>query len=292
VHRQEFLKHSASGKVKSMTLIFSDLTLARRLEMAEAQTNAQFVEARARAFPQSDAEWVEIAGGYALYDGASSPLTQTFGLGLSQPTTTAEMSMIESFFRERGAEVFHEVCPLADPSLLAMLNEHGYQPIEFTSVLYRPIQSDFNLPASRNEKIHVRLIKDDEQELWARTAAEGWSESGELSDFLLEIGQVNAKNPHMLSFLAELDGKAIATGALSIVGGVAMLAGASTIPEGRNQGAQLALLGSRLRYAAEMGCDIAMMGAQPGSASQRNAERHGFRIAYTRIKWHLRKQAS
>jgi hypothetical protein len=30
-----------------------------------------------------------------------------------------------------------------------------------------------------------------------------------------------------------------------------------------------------------------MMGAQPGSASQRNAERHGFRIAYTRIKWQL-----
>jgi hypothetical protein len=24
-----------------------------------------------------------------------------------------------------------------------------------------------------------------------------------------------------------------------------------------------------------------------GSASQRNAERHGFRIAYTRIKWSL-----
>jgi hypothetical protein len=27
------------------------------------------------------------------------------------------------------------------------------------------------------------------------------------------------------------------------------------------------------------------MGAQPGSGSQRNAERNGFRIAYTRIKW-------
>jgi hypothetical protein len=27
------------------------------------------------------------------------------------------------------------------------------------------------------------------------------------------------------------------------------------------------------------------MGAAPGSGSQRNAERHGFRIAYTRVKW-------
>ena len=28
-------------------------------------------------------------------------------------------------------------------------------------------------------------------------------------------------------------------------------------------------------------------GAEPGSASQRNAERQGFRIAYTRVKWQL-----
>jgi hypothetical protein len=68
---------------------------------------------------------------------------------------------------------------------------------------------------------------------------------------------------------------------------VALLAGASTIPAAREQGAQLALLNSRLRYAAEHGCDIGMLCAEPGSASQRNAERHGFRIAYTRIKWQL-----
>jgi GNAT superfamily N-acetyltransferase len=68
---------------------------------------------------------------------------------------------------------------------------------------------------------------------------------------------------------------------------VALLAGASTIPAARRQGAQLALLEARLRHAADEGCDLAMIGAQPGSASQRNAERHGFRIAYTRIKWSL-----
>jgi hypothetical protein len=28
-----------------------------------------------------------------------------------------------------------------------------------------------------------------------------------------------------------------------------------------------------------------MMGALPGSNSQRNAERNGFQIAYTRTKW-------
>jgi hypothetical protein len=47
-------------------------------------------------------------------------------------------------------------------------------------------------------------------------------------------------------------------------------------------------LDHRLRYGAEQGCNIAMVVAQPGSASQRNAERQGFRIAYTRIKWRLK----
>jgi hypothetical protein len=89
------------------------------------------------------------------------------------------------------------------------------------------------------------------------------------------------------SSLAELDGRAIATGGLYIRDGVALLAGASTIPDARHQGAQLALLEHRLRFAADAGCELAMMGALPGSGSQRNAERNGFRIAYTRIKWGL-----
>src|SRR5258708_30021701 len=104
---------------------------------------------------------------------------------------------------------------------------------------------------------------------------------------LLEIARVGAKRPGGSAFLAELAGQPIATGAMSIWQGVAMLAGASTVPEGRKQGAQLALLNARLSYAAEHGCDLAMMGALPGSSSQRNAERQGFRIAYTRIKWRL-----
>jgi hypothetical protein len=90
-----------------------------------------------------------------------------------------------------------------------------------------------------------------------------------------------------LCFIAELNGNAIATGALTIAGDVALLAGASTIPSARRQGAQLALLEHRLRYAATQGCNVAMMVTQLGSGSQRNAERHEFRIAYTRTKWHL-----
>jgi GNAT superfamily N-acetyltransferase len=92
--------------------------------------------------------------------------------------------------------------------------------------------------------------------------------------------------------VAEVDGQMIAAGALCIGEGVALLAGACTIPEWRKQGAQRALLENRLRYGALQGCDLAMMVAAPGSASQRNAQRQGFHIAYTRIKWRLKKPAA
>jgi len=40
---------------------FSDLTLSRRLERAEGRGNADFVEARAELFPESGAQWIEVA---------------------------------------------------------------------------------------------------------------------------------------------------------------------------------------------------------------------------------------
>lgn len=272
------------------SFIFSDLELSRRLERTEAAANAEFVEARAMLFPNSGACWMEVAGAYAMFDGVGSPLTQTFGLGVFEPVTAEVLVRIETFFHEHGSDTFHEISPMADQSLLTLLGERGYHPIELTSVMFRSIKHGPKLAVQLNEKLAVRLIgKENEadHELWAQTAVKGWSTEGAFSDSLAELFRLTAQKGIVPSFLVELNGQAIAAGALSINNGVALLAGASTIPEGRKQGAQLALLEARFRYAAEHGCDLAMMCAAPGSTSQRNAERQGFRIAYTRIKWQL-----
>lgn len=266
---------------------FADIELARRLERTEARSNADFVEARAEAFPEVGAQWIEVAGCYAMFDGVGSPLTQTFGLGVFEPISASDLDRLEEFFQSKGADVFHEVCPLADNSVFTLFRERGYQPIEFSNVLYRPINPDLRLQEPGGVK--VRVVHDAETELWAATALAGWSEFTEVADFMRDMGQVTARSK-ALSFIGELDGQPIATGALTIAGDVALLAGASTIPGARRQGAQLALLEERLRYAAAQGCTIGMMVASPGSGSQRNAERHGFRIAYTRTKWHLKHE--
>jgi len=64
------------------------------------------------------AEWIEVAGTYAMFDGPQSPVTQTFGLGMLEPPTAEDMDTLEGFFRERGAPVAHEVSPMADKSIL------------------------------------------------------------------------------------------------------------------------------------------------------------------------------
>jgi GNAT superfamily N-acetyltransferase len=267
----------------------TDLDLARRLERTEGNANAAFVETRAQLDPQTGAAWTEIAGVYAMFDGASSPLTQTFGLDLFEPADDTVLERLESFFLERDAPVIHEVCPLADPALLSRLNRRGYQPVEHSSVLVRP--TDLSLrPAS--SPIRVRLVDPEEAGLWSRVASQGWgSESTEVADFIEQFGQVTVRSRGIFSFLAELDGQPIATASLCVGEGVALLAGASTIPAGRRQGAQRALLEARLQFAAELGIGLAMMVANPGSESQRNAERQGFRVVYTRLKWQLNRQS-
>jgi GNAT superfamily N-acetyltransferase len=262
--------------------MFADLELAQRLESTEGAAGAAFVAARG-----GDAASTRIAGSYSMFDAVDSPLTQTFGLGLFEPATGSVLTQLEEFFQHRGAPVVHEVCPLAGVPLIRTLIGRGYLPIELSSVLFLDL-TQHRLDPNLNPALSIRIARHEDSDDYTRAAAAGWSEAGtELAGAIADLGRVMFAAAGYVGFLVEKDGKTIATAGLVIHDGVALLAGASTIPEDRGQGAQRAVLSSRLQYAANSGCNLAMMVAEPGSASQRNAERHGFRIAYTRTKWRL-----
>ncbi len=271
-------------------MIYADLELARRLERTEALAGASFVEARRRVSPEKAAEWIEAAGTYAMFDGPASPVTQTFGLGLFAETAAVDLDRLESFFHERGAPVCHEVSPLAGIPVADMLAQRGYRPIEFTSVMYQPLSSGTVSPSPPNPRLRTRLIVQGEEELWSQISARGWAGQSAPAESLLEFSRVVASTNASLAFFAHLDGEPIATGMLLCPERVALFAGAATIPEARNQGAQRALLEIRMNTAVARGCDLGMICAESGSVSQRNAERQGFRIAYTRTKWLLQKR--
>ncbi|MBI1897489.1 MAG: GNAT family N-acetyltransferase [Acidobacteria bacterium] len=255
------------------------------MERSEGCACVRFAEARRRLFPASGAEWMECGGAYAVFDGPDSPATQSFGLGIFTALSAATLDAIERFFLDRGAPVLHEVSPLAGVAALDLLCSRNYKPIEISSVLYRVLEK----PAAEYPgHITVRVAGPEEAHLWTDISTRGWAhEHPELMDLLQQLGAIAVAQEQSLCFLGEVDGQAGAAGALCLHDGVALCSGSTTIPELRRRGLQSALLNARMRYAFDHGCDIAMMVAQAGSDSQRNAERNGFRIAYTRAKWRL-----
>jgi len=259
--------------------MFSNRELAQRLERTEGSACVEFARAH------GGAEWMECDGVHAVFDGLDSPITQSFGLGLSDAFTAESLDAIENFFFERGSAAVHEVSPLAGLPTLELLWARRYRPVEISSVLYRSVHA---VEAQTAADIQVRVANAADQELWTSVSAMGWGhEHPELLAFIRSTMGVCFTRDGSVSFLAEIDGRPGAAAGLCIHEGAALFAGAATIPELRRRGMQRALLQERLRYASEQGCQIAMIAAEAGSNSQRNAEREGFRIAYTRMKWRL-----
>jgi GNAT superfamily N-acetyltransferase len=268
---------------------FADLTLARRLETTDALAGVEFARSWARFNEFTGEAFLPIAGGHAGFGGVDSPLTQAFGLGLNGPVTEAEMAALEDFYRGHKSAVNIETCPLADPSLLKLLNERGYRPIEYSNVLVRELAGlDSQArpdPQNPTTNVRVRRPREDEAESYSLVVMKSFFENTEIAPEFLNIFRSCFFAAGAFFFLAEIDGVPAGGGMMSINQGVASLGGAGTLPEFRNRGVQRALLLARIALAAESGCDLAMVATNPGSGSQRNVERLGFRVVYTRTKF-------
>jgi hypothetical protein len=227
---------------------FVDTRLAHRLESTDAYAGVAYARAHARLHPEVGSTSIEVAGGAAIFAGVDSPITQAFALGLSGPVEEDEVDRLEDFFRSRGAPVNVELCPYADPTIIEIFRERGYGVIEYSNVHARELQPDEKF-SSYTGRLRVRKIV-----------------------------------PTNACFLAEIDGVAAGGGLVTIHDGVATLAGTSTLPEFRGQGAQTAIIQARLAYAASQGCEMAMVTTMPGTISQRNVQRQGFQVVYSRSK--------
>ena len=267
-------------------MLFADLALAGRLESTDAIAGIEFARAWARLNSFTDEVFLPVAGGHAAFGGVDSPLTQAFGVGLTGPVTEADMTAMEEFYQSHGSPVNIETCPLADPSLLNLLNERGYRPIEYSNVLVREIsREDLQSWPDPTSSITVRKPAIEEAAHYSEVVMKCFFENGEVSPQLLDIFISCFQAAGTFFFMAEVDGVPAGGGMMSIHYGVASLGGAGTLPEFRNRGVQKALLLERLATAADQGCDLAMVATAPGSGSQRNVERLGFRPVYTRTKF-------
>ena len=254
-------------------MIHADLELARRLESAEAAIARGCIEGR------PDTAILEAAGGLAVFAGAESPVTQAIGIGLHGRVSQAEIDRLDAFFRSRGAPVSIDLCPLADIFLRGQLASRGYRPAEFNNVMVRRLPGDEFLPSAR-----ARMIAPEESELWCRTVGQGFFEQSELSEEEMEVGRAIYSTAGAHCYLAfDESGTACAGGAMMVHQGLALLLSDSTVGHWRRRGFHRDLILARLRDAVAQSCDLAAASVSPGYASQRNYERAGFQVAYTKV---------
>jgi hypothetical protein len=267
--------------------LFLDLDLARRIEMAESHAAVDTVQALERVRPESGAAAESIAGGFAIYAGANSPVTQAVGMGLNGAVSEEEFNRLETFYRIRNEPVRVETCPLADASLFEHFGKHSYRVTEFANVMALPLKNRAaaeTWPATARG-VTIERTGRDQMDLWALTVSQGFSENAAVPQELLDVMKMFAEGPRAECYLARVDGKVAGGGTLALRDGVAGLFGASTLIEFRKRGVQTALLHARLTRALDAGCDLAVCLARPGSTSQRNIVRSGFQVLYTRVKF-------
>jgi len=253
-------------------MIFADGALARRLEAAES-ANARGCSAG------PGAAFLDIAGGCAIFVGADSPLTQVVGVGLNGAVSELDIEAMETFFRTRGARVTIDLCPLADPGFLQALVDRGYRPTEFNNVLAKRLTGgEIGLTP------RVRRAVNGEQDLWSHTVGSGFFEQQDLTTGEMDVGRAIYAMPGALCYLAATEGGQLAGGAaLAMYDGLAILFADSTIPQFRRAGLHRELIAARLHESMARGCDLATATTLPGGGSQRNYERMGFEVVYTKV---------
>ena len=254
-------------------MIFADAALARRLESAEAANS------RGCTAIHPEAAVLEVAGGYAVFAGAGSPLTNAVGIGLNGRVSETELGALETFFRSRGARVAIDFCPLADPGLLESLGRRGYRATEFSNVLVKRLAGVEIAFTPR-----VRRALPDEADLWSYTVGRGFFEQPDVTTEEMDVGRAIFALPGSMCYLASVEtGEPAGGAAAAIHSGLATLFADSTIMGFRRLGLHRELIAARINEAIAQGCDLATASTQPGTASQRNYERMGFEVVYTKV---------
>lgn len=273
--------------------LFCDVDLAARVERAEARLMADVVDAAGRG-PAAQglgdgfaiAVAIAIAGGFATFVEPGSPYNKVAGLGFAGVPSGSELDAVEAAFADRDAPVQIELAHLADPAVLDVLVGRGYRLISFENVLGRDLSAV--PPASPGIEVRRSLADDLDQWLAVVTEAamhpddEGLPMEDFPRDVLERAERHGAGAAGVRRYTALRDGQPAGGASWRPAGDVAQLTGAGTLPAHRRHGVQSTLLAVRLAEAVAVGCDLAVVTTQPGSRSQRNAQRQGFDLLYTR----------
>jgi hypothetical protein len=122
----------------------------------------------------------------------------------------------------------------------------------------------------------------DEAERWSAVVMTAFADGSPMAPEMAEAFSVFTGATAAQPYIAEVDGEIAGGACASFNGSVAVLYCDGMLPQFRGRGGQTALIGRRVADALAAGCVLATASTLPGTGSQRNYERAGFRIAYTK----------
>jgi GNAT superfamily N-acetyltransferase len=262
---------------------FVDKALARRFEAAEEMPQVFYARAFQKSRPEIGAAEDEICGGHMIFAGVGSPIGRATGVGFNRPITAEDLDRVEQFYRSHKAPSQVDLCPLHDSCVFEMFKVRGYGIAELNNVLYRRLDPNEAFPPPPAD-CELRRGLREEAEASSAIVERAFFPDGPPEAFvglLTPLYQMEGA----LTFVASVQGKIVACGAGLVIPEhkVFALCGAGTLAEFRSRGLQTALLRARLAAAAETGSEYAVVVTQGGTTSQRNCERLGFRVAYSKV---------
>lgn len=262
---------------------FVDKAFARRLESVEEMPQVGYAREFQKTRPDLGAAEEEICGGHMVFAGLGSPIGRATGVGLDRAFTAADLDRIEQFYRECKAPSQVDLCPLHGPEVFELFKDRGYSIAELNNVLCRKLDPAEQLPPNP-EGVTIRRSPPEEAEITGAIVESAFFPDGAPEPFRGLIAPLYQMEG-ALAFVAVVDNKPVACGTGLVIPqhNVFALCGAGTLAAFRGRGLQTALLRARMSAAAQAGCEYAVVVTQGGTTSQRNAERLGFRVAYSKV---------
>lgn len=262
---------------------FVDKAFARRLESVEEMPQVMYARMFQKTRPEIGAAEEEICGGHMIFAGLGSPIGRVTGAGLDCPFTAKDLDRVEEFYRAHKAPSQVDLCPMHEPAAFELFKERGYAIAELNNVLFRKLDAAEKFPPAPVE-CEIRPSQQEEACRAGEIVETAFFPDGAPEAYRGLVAPFYQMES-ALAFVASVKGKLVACGTGLVIPEhrIFALCGAGTLAEFRGRGLQTALLRARMAAAVAAGCEYAVVVTQGGTTSQRNAERLGFRVAYSKV---------
>lgn len=271
-----------------MAIVLDPTTIMRLNERRQQAVIAEISDEHERV-PAAE------GGGTVAYKQGVDWLCQAIGCGLEAPITADGIDRVGRFLRARGARPSIDLTDQSGEEAFAVVSRAGMTLDHAERVYAIDLRRAIEPPAVPGLRIEPLNLNDHEAvRALVRHRVEGFAQpDDEPTPGDAEAAERSQRHPRSRGFCAFVDGELAGTCGMEVIElepgpgqapvRLASLWAAVVGEPFRQRGIQAALIARRLRQGLEEGCSVGVIECEPGIATERNAIRLGFSLAYTRL---------